>query len=153
MPTLDWRRIRHGYDGTLRAADGKHVAEVPRFRVEFEQSNRPYLPSGSRQNQEIPGAYSLKVIVTETVVDDNRFARKILEDAVTGRTPEVLNLRARVQAPGSDRSKDFVGQFNDLVPSGRMNLLDMNGDDLFQREITFHCNDAPGFTAWLNAQV
>lgn len=152
MAVLDWRRIRHGYDGTLRTKEGTLISEVPRFRVEFEQSNRPYLPAGSNQNQEVPGAYSLKVVITETVVDDTRFAKKVLTEAVAGAVTG-MNLRARVQAPGSDRTKDFVGQFNDLVPSGRMNLLDMNGDDLFQRELTFHCNGAPGFEQWLNAQV
>ncbi len=151
---LNWRRVRHGYDGTLRTAAGTLIAEVPKFRVEFEQSNRPYIAAGSKQQQEIPGTYSLRVVLTETVVNDTRFAQKILVDATaTDGIPTVLNLRARVRAPGGDRTKDFVGQFNDCVPTGRMNLLDMQSEDLFQRELTFHCNAPPAFEQWMNASV
>ncbi len=136
----DWRKIRHGYDGELHSSEGKFLGEVPSFQVRFNFRNQTYNPAGDMRELELMQRYGVTISITESVIDDSEFLKKVIDDLAAGRQP-AITLRGRMRGDDpDDRSKDGLYLWPDCVPTGQQDWVNSTGDRPQERAWSFHVN-------------
>jgi|SRR5580765_1435062 len=149
-PVLDSRLVIPGFHGTLYDADDGHfLAAVPVFQVQVNVSNNDYQAAGSAWVAAVIQNANGTLTLTETVVQDGRFLKKLI-DAVWNRTIPTFNFMGILEGMNGSNSRMI---FRKCVPDGAIDVLNVDPGNIMSRAWSFRLNEPPQIIEQLNADI
>ena len=135
----DARRVFTGKDGLLYSEDGTLLATVESYQTQINVTNATYQPLGDAQQHEAFQAYSVTLTFTECVVEDSAMIQEFIASLGTGQ-----GVRWTFQGvlKGRDGSEERL-IYRDCVPSGNIDLQNMQVGDIIKRAWNFTVNRPP----------
>ena len=137
---VDSRKVMSGKDGALYDGDGKLMSTVESFNVQINVTNGTYQPLGTAQGAEYLQSYAVSLTFSETVINDVMLIN-ILKTLKEGKTPE-LNFQGYLKGY-NDQEQRLV--LRNCVPTGSLDLQNVQVGDSVKRNWTFAVNDYPDF--------
>ncbi len=144
MSGIDVRKLMTGKDGRLYVnVNNKDIwlGEVDTFQVQMNVSNQDYQPVGDILSYAIPTNVSFTLTFTEAVIRDDVIMKPILDSIKAGKMP-TFNFSG-----GTDRSDGKQQRliFNNCVPDGAFDLLNLQPGDIVKRQQSFRINSVPDY--------
>lgn len=136
---LDARRVFSGKDGALFSEDGELLANVDAFQAQVEFSNATYNPLGDTQTHEHLLSYKVTLTITSCIVESDQFIRDIYSSMQSG---EPVSWSFRHDVKGWNGSHESV-VYRDCVPSGSIDLQNMQVGELLKRTLNLTVNAPP----------
>lgn len=136
--TIDPRHLLRGYDGKLYH-DGEFLAEVNEWTASITITNTDYQPAGSRLSVGVSTAYSVGLTFTETVINDARLLKKLLDHVAGG---EHIDFTFMGVLEGHDGTASrYV--FRACEPDGTIDIANISPGDIIRRGWSFRVNQPP----------
>lgn len=130
------RQVRTGKDAAIYDDQGTLLATVETFTSQFNFSNAQWQPVGSFQQFEVPTGYGQTVTLTNTVVKDEKFIEDIIDMKEKGLVPH-WNFTGAISADNGTYERMV---YNDCIPSGNIDIQNINAGDIIKRAINLFCN-------------
>lgn len=146
MPQIiDPRKILTGKDGELYDGDGNFLAEVNTFQAQLNISNNDYQPAGSAQTVKVMQNYSVGLTFTETVIQDARLLKKLV-DALRAGEQVQLNFQGVLRGHNGTTGRYI---FRSCVPDGSIDIINVSPGEVINRAWSFGVNEPPDIQALL----
>ena len=139
-PAVDVRKVLSGKDGVLYDGDGNMMATMESFSAQANVTNATFQPLGSAMERSAMTSYRVNLTMSEIIVTDSAFFKKIMKGLQTGIMP-VFNFRGMVRSPYNGSKEQVV--YRDCVPDGTIDIQNMTVGDLYKRSWNFICNNPP----------
>ena len=130
------RNVRSGKDAAIYDDQGTLLATVEVFTSQFNFSNSAWQPVGSFQAYEVPVGYTQVLNLTNTVVKDEKFIEDIIEAKENGTVPHW----GFVGSISADNGTYERMVYNDCIPSGNIDIQNINAGDIIKRGLSLFCN-------------
>lgn len=141
----DARKVLTGKNGMIYDGEGKAMASTESWQISASIGNGNYRPIGTIQAMEYMDNVSFQLTINETVISDARLV-SMLEAFKRGETPE-LNFQSVLRRPIDGQESRIV--LRGCVPSGSIDLQNVQVGNAVQRSWTFTINDWPDFADYL----
>lgn len=136
---VDVRRVFTGKDAVLFSEDGTMLATVESYQGQVNITNATYQPLGDAQQHEAFQAYKVSLTITECVIEDNQMITDLFEMLQSG---QGAKWTFQGVLKGRDGSEERM-LFRDCVPSGNIDLQNMNVGDIIKRSWNLTVNRPP----------
>lgn len=135
----DARNARTGKDVLIYDGDGKMFASVDQFQSKASFNNAKYTPLGDPQEHETELSYGITITFSEIVIEDIDIFRQVMEALRTGVTPQ-LQMQGSIQGLNGSDERIF---YPDCIPSGDIDLQNIENGDVIKRSWSLFCNGKP----------
>ena len=141
--TLDTTELMTGKDGKLFVeVNGVNtfLAEINEFKVAMNVNTAEYLGVGSILVGTVPTGVTFDLTYTEAVIRDDVIMAPLLNAIQNGYLP-VYNFQGVNTKP--DGSSEGRIAFNNAVPNGTIDLMNLTPGDVIKRANSFRLNSIP----------
>lgn len=140
--TLNTTELMTGKDGRLFVEVDNvpyFLAEVDTFAVNMNVNTTQVQPVGSILQQDVVTGVTFELTFTEMVIRDNLTIAPLLKELKKGKVP--VYTFSGVLERGDGHSQRYG--FNDAVPKGSLNIMNVVPNEVVKRSHTFALNSIP----------
>lgn len=135
----DSRHARTGKDGAFYSDDGELLASVSTFTSNVNFSNAKYQVLGDMQEHESASTYSVGLAMEQVVIESDKFIIELME-CMESRDAPHWNFQGSLK--GRNGSEERM-MYRDVMPSGQVDLQNVNVGDVIKRKWNFFVNRPP----------
>lgn len=136
----DARRVFSGKDAILLDEDGTLLATVDAFQAQVNVGTTTYQPLGSPIQQSFIVNYAVTLVITECIIEDNKFIKDMFDFFNVGRHSPHWTFQSIIFGYDGSESRYI---FRDCVPDGQIDLHNFTMGDIIKRAWNLHCNMPP----------
>lgn len=143
----DPRNTRTGKDGVIYSEDGKLIAEAQEFSSKVNFSNAKVNFLGDAQDHEALQNYGVTLTLKKLVIRDESYFQELIASMQGGYG---VHWTFQGVVYGRDGSQQRI-IYRDCVPSGDIDIQNINVSDVFSRTWNLFCNLPPELQSTLTA--
>lgn len=136
----DARYLFSGKDGVIYDGDGVLLSTIESFQVQITFNEANYQPLGSPIQQVFLTGYSVALVVSQAIIEDDKFVQDVFDFMHVGRHAPMWNFQSTLFGYDGSESRYI---FRDCVPTGNLDLQNMTVGDIIRRNWNMRVNQPP----------
>lgn len=135
----DIRRVFTGKDGLLFSESGLLIATAQSFSSKATYNNAKVNFLGDAQDHEALQTYAITLTINEIIIRDNSYFQELMAALVGGYMPS-WTFQGVIKGRNGSEQRII---YRECVPTGDIDLQNINVSDVFQRTWNLFCNNSP----------
>lgn len=133
------KHARTGKDGALYDSGGNLMATVESFTAQVSMNNAQYQVLGNSLELEAQATHKVTLTFSQICLVSDKFLSGLMDFFKNGKT---INWTFQGVVKGINGSEERI-VYKNCIPSGQIDLQNLNTGDVVKRNWSFNCNSEP----------